>query len=135
MLHQDPGRKRFLGLQVALDRAGFLAGEIDAQIGSETRRALRAFQRAHGLHVTGELDRRTVRRLGPSFSQSITTYCITAEDVERAGVHASVEEMLAERFHTSPALLRFLNVDAGFDEGETLMVPNVHPRYRRVPAA
>ena len=127
MAHVEPRMKRFLALQVALDRAGFSPGEIDAHGSANTERALRAFQQAHGLHVTGELDRKTIRTLGHPFVRSVRTYQITSRDLENALDCASMVDMLAERFHTSPALLRYLNTDATFDEGETLLVPNVEP--------
>jgi len=41
--------------------------------------------------------------------------------------YASAVEMIAERFHTSPALLRRLNPAAAFVAGERLVVPNVEP--------
>lgn len=119
--------KRVFALQVALDRAGFSPGEIDAQGSANTERALRAFQQAHGLHVTGELDRKTVRTLGQPFVRSVRTYQITERDLETAPGWTTMADMLAERFHTSPALLRYLNTDVEFEEGETLLVPNVEP--------
>jgi len=117
--------KRVLATQVALDRAGFSPGQIDAQSSANTERALRAFQQAHGLHVTGELDRKTVRTLGQPFVRSVRTYQITGADLESALEWPAMADMLAERFHTSAALLRYLNTQAMFEEGETLLVPNV----------
>ena len=125
MAHLEPRMKRVLALQVALDRAGFSPGQIDAHTSANTERALRAFQQAHGLHVTGELDRKTVRTLGQPFVRSVRTYQITARDLESALDWTSMADMLAERFHTSPALLRYLNAQAMFEAGETLLVPNV----------
>lgn len=127
MAHPEPRMKRVLALQVALDRAGFSPGEIDAHSSGNTERALRAFQQAHGLHVTGELDRQTVRTLGQPFVRSVRTYQITALDIEQSLDCPSTADLLAQRFHTSPALLRYLNADATFEEGETLLVPNVEP--------
>ena len=40
--------------------------------------------------------------------------------------YTSVLEMLAERFHASPALLKRLNPSAKFAEGEQITVPNVN---------
>ena len=114
-------------MQVALDRAGFSPGEIDAHGSANTERALRAFQQAHSLPATGELDRKTIRTLGQPFVRSVRTYQITSRDFENALDCVSMADMLAERFHTSPSLLRFLNTDAMFEEGETLLVPNVEP--------
>lgn len=121
----EPRMKRVLATQVALDRAGFSPGQIDAESGANTERALRAFQQAHGLHVTGELDQKTVRTLGQPFVRAVRTYRITESDLESALDWPSMVEMLAERFHTSPALLHYLNTQAMFDESETLLVPNV----------
>jgi LysM repeat protein len=53
------------GLQVALRAQGLYLGPIDAIIGPKTVAAVRAFQRAHRLHVTGIADLRTRRELGP----------------------------------------------------------------------
>jgi LysM repeat protein len=53
------------GLQVALREQGLYRGAIDAIAGPQTVAAVRAFQRSHGLHVTGIADARTRRELGP----------------------------------------------------------------------
>jgi LysM repeat protein len=53
------------GLQVALRAQGLYLGPIDAIIGPKTVAAVRAFQRNHGLHVTGIADLGTRRELGP----------------------------------------------------------------------
>ena len=53
------------GLQVALRAQGLYLGPIDAIIGPKTVAAVRAFQRVHGLHVTGIADVKTRRQLGP----------------------------------------------------------------------
>ncbi len=53
------------GLQVALRAQGLYLGPIDAIVGPRTLAAVRAFQRSHGLPVTGIADVRTRRQLGP----------------------------------------------------------------------
>src|SRR5205823_11074442 len=53
------------GLQVALRAQGLYLGPIDAIIGPKTVAAVRAFQRGHGLRVTGIADIKTRRELGP----------------------------------------------------------------------
>lgn len=53
------------GLQVALRAQGLYRGPIDAIAGPLTAAAVRAFQRAHGLRVTGVADARTRAELGP----------------------------------------------------------------------
>src|SRR2546423_6097669 len=53
------------GLQVALRAQGLYLGPIDAIIGPKTVAAVRAFQRVHGLRITGIADLTTRRELGP----------------------------------------------------------------------
>src|SRR5919201_4169071 len=53
------------GLQVALRAQGLYCGPIDAIVGPRTLAAIRAFQRSHGLRITGLADARTRRALGP----------------------------------------------------------------------
>jgi lipoprotein-anchoring transpeptidase ErfK/SrfK len=133
-----------LALQVALDRAGFSPGELDAATGANTKGALRAFQRSRELAETGLADWATVAALGEAFRSPVVDYVITEQDaagpfvsatgedmmalahLEALG-YASALEMLAERFHASPALLRRLNPAARFTAGERLIVPNVDP--------
>ena len=138
----DTRAKRALALQVALDRAGFSPGELDAAVGNNTRKALRAFQEARSLPATGTADARTSEALGEAGDYPVAQYAITAADVAGPFVdsvpadmmeksklpalsYTSVQEMLAERFHASPKLLQRLNPDARFDRGEVILVPNV----------
>jgi hypothetical protein len=53
------------GLQVALRAQGLYRGPIDAIAGPATVAAVRAFQRSHGLPVTGLANARTRKALGP----------------------------------------------------------------------
>jgi hypothetical protein len=53
------------GLQVALRAQGLYHGRIDSISGPLTAGAVRAFQRSHGLPVTGIADARTRAELGP----------------------------------------------------------------------
>ena len=89
------------------------------------------------------LDPATRDALAPWIDQPLTDYTIGEPDV--AGPFTTVPadlmeqskldvlgytsplELLAERFHAAPALIRALNPDAQYVAGETLRVPNVDP--------
>jgi lipoprotein-anchoring transpeptidase ErfK/SrfK len=122
-----------LETQVALDRAGFSPGAIDGKIGRNTRRALALFQQQGGQQQTAV--------------EVLTNYTITDEDVRGPFVpsipedmiqkakladlgYTSVLEALAERFHSTPALLKQLNPNVAFDAGATIHVPNVEALVR-----
>ncbi len=49
--------------QAAPDQ-GYYAGEIDGQLGQQTRDALAAYQRDHNLELTAAIDEATVQALG-----------------------------------------------------------------------
>lgn len=50
-------------VQSALSREGYYSGAIDGSLGPATQSALRNYQRDHGLHVTGRIDRALVDAL------------------------------------------------------------------------
>jgi lipoprotein-anchoring transpeptidase ErfK/SrfK len=129
-----------LETQILLDRAGFSPGEIDGLDGGNTMKAIAAFESARGITAGDRVA--LMQALSRGAAETITSYTITAEDVagpftpsiptdlmEQAKLDAlhytSVIEELGENFHCSPNLLRRLNPNAQFVEGDTIRVPNV----------
>jgi hypothetical protein len=51
-------------VQQELARKGYYRGPIDGVIGGRTRSAIRAYERANGLHVDGVIDQRLLRTMG-----------------------------------------------------------------------
>jgi peptidoglycan hydrolase-like protein with peptidoglycan-binding domain len=60
---QAPTSEFIRGGQRALKRAGYDPGMIDGQMGPSTREALRRFQEANRLPITGEFDIPTLTKL------------------------------------------------------------------------
>ena len=144
-------------LQVVLDRLGFSPGVVDGKMGASTVNALRGFQAANDLTVSGERDEATTAALrqwqGIAATRLVTVPASFAEATfvkipekasERAKLAAmgyeSMLEKLAERFHTTPEVLKALNPNAAFSApvadpataapaviaaGTSLRVPNV----------
>lgn len=126
----DPVARPVMQAQVVLDRLGFTPGVIDGKPGLSTRNAIAGFQEANGLPVTGDLDRATQAKLAPYAQVPATRVVTIPEDFARGPFmpvpkdpadqakmpalgYASLEEKLAERFHTTIATLAALNPGGG----------------------
>lgn len=122
----DPEERPTMQAQVVLDRAGFMPGVVDGKMGMSTVNALKGFQEANGLEVTGKLDEATKKALSkwqsipatrvvtiPADWGSETYYKIPEDVADKAKMpslgYASLDERLAERFHTTVAVLKTLN--------------------------
>lgn len=142
-----------LEAQVELHRRGFSCGSIDGVAGAQTAAALRAFQRANGIAETGALDVAT-RGLLQLTAPALREYVITAEDLaavrplpdtwlgksrEPTLAHASVLELVAERFRASPRFVQKLNPEIDWENvlpGAAVQVTAAeHVVITRAPAA
>lgn len=117
-------------VQVVLERLGFGTGVIDGEEGLAFANALKGFQEANGLDITGTLDGATRKALA-EWNHIPATRVVTIPETWRAlaftpvpddpAAQAEMErlgyenltEKLAERFHTTPAVLAHLNRGAG----------------------
>jgi hypothetical protein len=119
--------------QVLLDVAGFSPGAIDGRAGSSQTEAIRGFQQANGLNVSGKLDAATKAALMKSNRPSTVTVKLTAEDqakLDFLGYRNMLEEV-AERYHTTPEAVVALNgPDKLIGVGRSLRLPNVVPTSR-----
>jgi lipoprotein-anchoring transpeptidase ErfK/SrfK len=135
----DPEERPIMQAQVVLDRRGFGPGVIDGKMGLSTENAISGFQEANGLEVTGELDEPTRAALAQWDNIPATRVVRIPQDwgnreyrpvpdepaeqakLQRLG-YESLDEQLAERFHTTVEVLRQLNPGgrpAGMEAGGT----------------
>jgi lipoprotein-anchoring transpeptidase ErfK/SrfK len=126
-----------IAVQVALDRAGFSSGVIDGKPGANTRKALEAFRAREGKDVEPAAEPLVEYRITEADAAGPFTPQIPSDLVEQSKLPAldytAVDEALAERFHTTPAVLRRLNPGKTFAAGDAIMVPNVEPMVRPAP--
>lgn len=134
--------------QVLLDAAGFSAGVIDGKKGTSFTQAVRGFQEANGLQVSGKLDGPTRGALLRQNRVSTIYVRLTGDDVGGPFVYPfpkkpedqaklkfmgyrNMLEKVAERYHTTPQTIVALNgPDKLIGPGQTLRLPNVVPASR-----
>ncbi|MGZ8456761.1 MAG: L,D-transpeptidase family protein [Gemmatirosa sp.] len=137
---------RVLHVQVLLGAAGFSPGVLDGQWQAGTRAAVRAFREAHDLGAGEAVNEATYERLVALAHErpAVVEYRITRDELRAprrkipTGYHEKAKlpwlgyetmaERLAERFHTTPAVLRELNPGMDLElaaPGTAIVVPNV----------
>ncbi len=144
--------RSIMHVQVILDRLGFSPGVIDGKEGQSLTLALKGFQMAQGLKVSGEIDQPTLRALNPHRAIRPTVVA-TISPIDLAGPFTSSIpddpeqqaklscmcyrtglEKLAERFHTTPETLIALNSpDTPLKAGQQIVVPGALPYSRDYP--
>lgn len=148
-----PLDQRVMGAQVLLDRLGFGPGVIDGASGMSLTKALRGWQEAKGLTVTGNLDDATVKsfepfremptvievKLTPEILAGPFVGPLPAKEAAKAKMkflgYADAMEALAERYHTTKATLIALNSpQTKLAAGVAIKVPNVIPPAQDFPA-
>jgi lipoprotein-anchoring transpeptidase ErfK/SrfK len=146
-LRSDRASPAMLKAEILLDRAAISPGQIDGKDGENVRKAIAAFQQLHGLDPSGKLDQETWNELTQNANEPvITEYEISEKDVkgpfaktipqkleQKARLdhlsYTSPLELLGEKFHVDPKLLKQLNPGKNFDQaGTSILVPNVGAR-------
>lgn len=122
----DPEARPLMQAQVVLDRLGFTPGVVDGKEGLSTGNAVSGFQEANDLTVTGKVDDPTRQALAkwndipatrvvtiPADFAAGPFYAIPKDPADQAKMPAlsyqSLDEKLAERFHTTIDTLKQLN--------------------------
>jgi lipoprotein-anchoring transpeptidase ErfK/SrfK len=131
-----------LAIQIALFNKGFSCGAIDGKLGTQTRQALKAFQKANKIKQTGEFDIETAKLLKLT-KDLLIQYKVNENDLNgltkipktwleksqaKSLNYESVLELLGEKFMTNVAYLRQLNPNFDWKKvtvGSKVSVPNV----------
>ena len=139
---------RMFHAQVLMSAQGFSPGVIDGKAGESFKLALRSFQEARGIAVSGKLDAATrvalmsanrpstvMVRLGPDDVRSQYVMPLPKDPEKQAELnfmgYRNMLEKLAERYHTTPDTIVALNGrDKLIGEGHRLRLPNVLPTSR-----
>lgn len=122
----DAEARPVMQAQVVLDRLGFTPGVVDGKEGMSTRNAVSGFQEANNLQVTGKIDDATRAALAKWNTIPATRVVTIPQDfaagpfqklpeepADQAKLPAlgyeTLDEKLAERFHTTVETLQALN--------------------------
>lgn len=114
VLHAD---ETVLATQKKLSQLGFYKGTPDGQMGSQTGAAIRRYQIAENLKVTGELNRQTLQQLGIAGQAQVPAYVAIAE-IFKGGPYISVgPEMQVAVVRQAQKNLKLLGYYNGPEDG------------------
>ncbi len=151
---QEPPNRSIMHVQVILDHLGFGPGVIDGREGMSLTAALKGFQEAKGLPITGKPDQATLRALYPYRAWRPTVKVALTRDMlggpfvnptpKDPRAQAKLQSMayrqplekLAEMFHTTPETLIALNSPATqLAPDVKIVVPDVQAESRQYDAS
>jgi lipoprotein-anchoring transpeptidase ErfK/SrfK len=146
---KPPIDRTILHVQVILDKLGFGPGILDGREGISLTAALKGYQVANDLPITGKIDQATLRSLHryrairPTKTIALTPEMLAGpfvnpipEDYNQAAMlpamaYRSPLEKLAEMFHTTPGVLVELNSrETLLKPGTQVVFPNALPGSR-----
>jgi len=106
-----------LATQKKLAGLGFYKGEADGQAGSQTSAAIRRYQIAENLKVTGELNRQTLEKLGIKGSTPAPAYVAIADIFKGGPYISSGPEMQVAVIRQAQKNLKLLKYYNGPEDG------------------
>jgi len=142
----EPGKSEtetIIRLQIFLDEQAFGPGKIDGMMGQFTRKAVAHYNFLSGLEYNNFS--KAISESITSIKENYTTYTVSEENFkfvadvpfepeEQAEIdylsYRSIQEFVAERYHTDHYFLAKINPSTNWDEvraGSMLRVPNVTP--------
>jgi len=135
--------EKIIRLQIFLDEQAFGPGKIDGMMGQFTRKAVAHYNVLFGLGYNNFI--RVLSESSALIKQNYTTYTVSEGDFKFVGnvpsepeqqaeidylYYRSIQEFVAERYHTDHYFLASINPEINWDEvvaGTELRVPNVTP--------
>ena len=135
--------EKIIRLQIFLDEQAFGPGKIDGMMGQFTRKAVAHYNVLFGLGYNNFI--RVLSESSALIKQNYTTYTVSEGDFKFVGnvpsepeqqaeidylYYRSIQEFVAERYHTDHYFLASINPAINWDEvvaGTELRVPNVTP--------
>lgn len=133
-----------VAVQACLDRVNFSSGCTSGEMTDQATAALRAWQKARGMTVSGVIDDNTLARCG-NLDLEFVGHTVTEEELASLGpfpqawaARAALKratfvtelELVAEKYHATEAAIQRLNPEVAWPNppaGTTLVVPRAQP--------